>query len=312
MVGSSLLRKLKRNSKNKFILANKKELDLRNQTEVNNFFKMHKPHTVYMAAAKVGGIIANYTYPADFIYDNLMIQCNIIKSSFDNGVKKLLFIGSSCIYPKFSDQPIKEESLLSGKLEKTNEPYAVSKIAGIKLCESFNRQFSNSHNIDYRCVMPTNLYGPGDSYTENLSHVIPALIKRFHEAKLKKLKRVSVWGTGKAKREFLYVDDLANACIYVMNLKKKEYNSITSEMESHINIGFGEDVSIKFLSNLVSNIVGYKGKIEFDKSKPDGTPRKILDSKLIKSLGWKPTVDLKHGLAKTYNDYLNKLNKVYE
>ena len=241
-----------------------------------------------------------------------MIQCNIIKSSFDNGVKKLLFIGSSCIYPKFSDQPIKEESLLSGKLEKTNEPYAVSKIAGIKLCESFNRQFSNSHNIDYRCVMPTNLYGPGDSYTENLSHVIPALIKRFHEAKLKKLKRVSVWGTGKAKREFLYVDDLANACIYVMNLKKKEYNSITSEMESHINIGFGEDVSIKFLSNLVSNIVGYKGKIEFDKSKPDGTPRKILDSKLIKSLGWKPTVDLKHGLAKTYNDYLNKLNKVYE
>ena len=276
-----------------------------NQKDVQNFFKNEKIDQVYLAAARVGGIHANNTYPADFIYENLMVQSNVIHNAFLNGVKKLLFLGSSCIYPKNANQPIKEEELLTGKLEPTNEPYAIAKIAGIKMCESYNRQFGNIHNIDYRCIMPTNLYGPGDNYHPKNSHVIPGLIYRFHEAKISNLERVTVWGTGKPKRQFLYVDDMVRASIHLMNLDKKTYDKQTSSMCSHINVGGSQDLTIKELAETIKEVLEFKGKIDFDPSKPDGVTRKFLDSERINNLGFKPEINLKEGLIKTYQDYIS-------
>jgi GDP-L-fucose synthase len=280
---------------------------LTNQLAVKKFFYKEKPDQVYLAAAKVGGIHANNTFPAEFIYENLMIETNIIHSAFLSGVKKLLFLGSSCIYPKSFNQPIKEFMLLKGILEPTNEPYAISKIAGIKLCESYNRQYGLSHNISYRSIMPTNLYGPGDSYHQENSHVIPGLIRRFHEAKVKKKDKVIVWGSGKPKREFLYVDDLASASIMIMNIGDDLFNSNTSPFCAHINVGYGTDLTINSLVKKIKKIVGYHGSINFDKNKPDGTKRKLLDSKKILDLGWKPKYSLDQGLKKTYNDFLSNM-----
>ena len=303
MVGSALSRLLK-DQEVETIKKNRLELDLLNQDKVQYFFKNQKIDQVYLAAAKVGGIYANNTYPGDFIYQNLMIQSNIIHSAFLGGVKKLLFLGSSCIYPKFADQPISEEQLLSGFLEPTNEPYAIAKIAGIKMCESYNRQYGKSHGIDYRCIMPTNLYGPGDTYHPENSHVIPGLIYRFHKAKENNLKSVVIWGTGKPKREFLYVDDMARASIRLMNVDKKNYDEHTSLMCSHINVGSGVDLTIKNLAEHIKEVVSYKGQIVFDNTKPEGVPRKLLNSKLINKFGFNPTTSLKNGLIKTYKDFL--------
>ncbi len=303
MVGSALVRLLKKQNLN-IITRDRKELDLLNQQQVQNFFKNEKIDQVYLAAAKVGGIHANDTYPAEFIYENLMIETNVIHNAFLNGVKKFLFLGSSCIYPKFASQPVKENKLLTGELELTNEPYAIAKIAGIKICESYNRQYGTSHNIDYRSIMPTNLYGPGDNYHPENSHVIPGLIYRFHEAKIHNLPNVKIWGTGKPKREFLYVDDMAKASIYLMNLEKKKFYEKTSPMCSHINVGSGSDLTIKELAETIKDVVGFNGEIYFDKTKPDGIPRKFLDIRLINSLGFKPEITLKKGLVKTYKDYI--------
>ena len=303
MVGSSLARLLKEQDV-EIITKDKNDLNLLNQANVKNFFKNEKIDQVYLAAAKVGGIYANNTYPADFIYQNLMIQNNVIHNAFLNGVKKLLFLGSSCIYPKNTNQPMKEEQLLTGKLEQTNEPYAIAKIAGIKLCESYNRQYGKSHNIDYRCVMPTNLYGPGDNYDPENSHVIPGLIQRFHKAKINNSSSVTVWGTGKPRREFLYVEDMARASIHLMNIDKKIYDKYTLPMCSHINVGSGEDITIKELAETIKEVVEFKGEINFYLSKPDGVSKKLLSSEKIFSLGFKPTTNLKKGLAKTYQDYL--------
>ena len=304
MVGSAISRLLKQREV-ELITRDKEELDLLNQEKVQNFFKDKKIDQVYLAAAKVGGIHANNTYPADFIYQNLMIQNNVIHSAFLNGVKKILFLGSSCIYPKNSKQPMKEEKLLTGKLESTNEPYAVAKIAGIKMCESYNRQYGKSHGIDYRNIMPTNLYGPGDNFHPENSHVIPALIARFHEAKIYKRSTVKIWGSGNQKREFLYVDDMARASIHLMNIEKSEYDKYTSPMCNHINVGYGKDISIKELAKLIKDVVGYKGKINFDKTRPDGVKRKLLDIEKINSLKFKNETSLKVGLTQTYQDYLN-------
>ena len=304
MVGSAISRLLKTEDV-EIITKEKSELNLLNQRDVSNFFKKEKIDQVYLAAAKVGGIYANNNYPAEFIYENLMIQSNVIHNTFLSGIKKLLFLGSSCIYPKNANQPMKEEELLNGKLEPTNEPYAIAKIAGIKMCESYNRQYSLSHNIDFRSIMPTNLYGPGDSYHPENSHVIPGLIYRFHEAKIKNLPNVTVWGTGIPKREFLYVDDMARACIYLMNLEKKTYEEQTSFMRNHINVGSGEDLTIKELAETVKEVVGYKGKINFDSGKPDGTLRKFLDSERINNIGFKPEISLKRGLVKTYEAFVD-------
>ena len=304
MVGSALVRFLKKKKNVNIITVNKKKLNLINQEEVQKFFKKKKIDQVYLAAAKVGGIYANNTFPAEFIYENIMIQTNVISAAVKNNVKKLLFLGSSCIYPKNNMQSMNEKKLLTGALEPTNEPYAIAKIAGIKLCESYNRQYGKSHGIDYRCVMPTNLYGPGDNYHPENSHVIPGLIRRFHEAKIRKAKSVNVWGTGKPKREFLFVDDLARACSYVMNLDNKIYQKSTNLMCSHINIGSNFDLSIKDLSKIIKLIVGFKGEIKFDTSKPDGNIRKLINSKLIYNLGWKPKISLKKGLLKTYQDFI--------
>ena len=303
MVGSSLVRLLK-NKDVEIITRDRAELDLLNQEEVQNFFKNEKIDQVYLAAAKVGGIHANNTYPADFIYQNLMIQNNIIHNAFLSGVKKLLFLGSSCIYPKNANQPMKEEELLTGKLELTNEPYAIAKIAGIKMCESYNRQFGKSHGIDYRSIMPTNLYGPRDNYHPENSHVIPGMIYRFHEAKIKNLKRVVIWGTGTPKREFLYVDDMAKASIHLMNIDKKTYDEHTSFMCSHINVGSSKDLTIKELAETIKEVVDFKGEIYFDHTKPDGNPRKLLNSKRINNLGFKPETSLIKGLKKTYQEYI--------
>ena len=303
MVGSSLARLLKKEDV-EIITKDKNDLNLLNQENVKNFFKNEKIDQVYLAAAKVGGIYANNTYPADFIYQNLMIQNNVIHNAFLNGVKKLLFLGSSCIYPKNTNQPMKEEQLLTGKLEQTNEPYAIAKIAGIKLCESYNRQYGKSHNIDYRCVMPTNLYGPGDNYDLENSHVIPGLIQRFHKAKINNSSSVTVWGTGKPRREFLYVEDMARASIHLMNIDKKIYDKYTLPMCSHINVGSGEDITIKELAETIKEVVEFKVEINFYLSKPDGVSKKLLSSEKIFSLGFKPTTNLKKGLAKTYQDYL--------
>ena len=268
------------------------------QEEVRIFFRDEKIDQVYLASAKVGGIHANSVYPAEFIYENLMIQSNIIHYAFLSGIKKLLFLGSSCIYPKNISEPIKEEDLLAGKLEPTNEPYAIAKIAGIKMCESYNRQYGKSHDIDYRSIMPTNLYGPGDNYHNKNSHVIPGLIDRFHQAKISNLTNVTIWGTGNPKREFLYVDDMARASIFLMNIDKKAYDQCTSPMGSHINVGSGKDLTIKELAEIIRDVVGYKGEISFDSTKPDGNPRKLLDSERIKNLGFKPNIYLKEGLIK--------------
>ena len=306
MVGSSIIRALQKQGHNsgEIITRTRQQLDLIEQSAVFDFFQQERPTHVYLAAAKVGGIFANDTYPAEFIYDNLMIQLNVINSAFASGVKHLLFLGSSCIYPKLSSQPIDEASLLTGKLEPTNEPYAIAKIAGIKLCERYNRQFGESHGIDYRSVMPTNLYGPGDNYSGENSHVIPALLKRFHEAKIKNQEIVTIWGTGQPKREFLVVDDLAAACLHVMNLKKEVYDSAVCPMESHLNVGYGEEISIYDLAVKIANIVGFKGQINFDSLKPDGISRKCLNSKKLANLGWTPLISLSEGLASTYRDYV--------
>jgi GDP-L-fucose synthase len=307
MVGSALVRLLR--ARDVIIVTKeRKELDLLNQKKVENFFKAEKINQVYLAAAKVGGIHANQAYPANFIYENLMIQNNVIHNAFLNGVKKLLFLGSSCVYPKYAKQPIKEDELLTGKLEPTNEPYAIAKIAGIKMCESYNRQYSKTHEIDYRSVIPTNLYGPGDDYHPENSHVIPGLIYRFHKAKISKLKSVTIWGTGRPKREFLYVDDMARASVQIMNLDKKTYSEKTLPMCSHINIGCGKDLTIKELAKTVKEVIGFKGEINFDPTKPDGIPRKFLKTKLINNLGFKPEISLKDGLLKTYKDYVRRLH----
>ena len=303
MVGSALVSLLKTQDI-ETITKDRKELDLLNHQDVQNFFENEKIDQVYLAAAKVGGIHANNTYPADFIYKNLVIQNNIIHNAFLSGVKKLLFLGSSCIYPKDASQPMREEELLTGKLEPTNEPYAIAKIAGIKMCESYNRQYGKSHSIDYRSIMPTNLYGPGDNYHPENSHVIPALIYRFHEAKINNLKNVTIWGTGSPKREFLYVSDMARASIHIMNLDKNIYSKQTSSMCSHVNVGSGKDLAIKELAETIREVVGFKGGINFDLTKPDGIPRKLLNSELIKNLGFKPEISLKNGLIKTYQDYI--------
>ena len=303
MVGSALVRLLEK-QKVELITKDRTELDLLNQAEVQVFFKKEKIDQVYLAAAKVGGIYSNNNLPAEFIYENLMIQTNIIHSAFLNRVKKLLFLGSSCIYPKYANQPMKEEELLNGKLEPTNEPYAIAKISGIKLCESYNRQYHKRYGVDYRSIIPTNLYGPGDDYHPENSHVIPGLIRRFHEAKTNNLPYVNVWGSGTPKREFLYVDDMASASIHVMNLDKATYDKHTSEMCSHINVGSGKELTIKEVSESIKKIVGYEGQINFDLSKPDGSPRKFIDSKRLNSLGWQPTVNLSDGLIKTYRDFI--------
>jgi len=303
MVGSAIIRVLKDQGFENIITQTHSELDLTNQHQVQEFFSQEKPDQVYLAAAKVGGIFANDNYPADFIYQNLMIEANVIHNAFESGVKKLLFLGSSCIYPKLADQPMREDALLSGYLEPTNEPYAIAKIAGIKLCESYNRQYGESHGIDYRSLMPTNLYGPGDNYHPQNSHVIPALIRRFHEAKINKEDKVIVWGSGKPKREFLFVDDMASASVYVMNLDKESYDQNTNEMCSHINVGMGDDLSIGELAKTLKKVIGFEGDIEFDSSKPDGSPRKLMDSSRLNNLGWMPQIDLKEGLRMTYKDF---------
>ena len=299
MVGSAIVRGLK-TTNCQLITRSHCELDLTNQQQVNNFIHQENPEEIYLAAAKVGGIHANNTYPAEFIYQNLMIQSNIVHSAYKNNVKKLLFLGSSCIYPKAVKQPMKEEALLTGTLEATNEPYAIAKIAGIKLCESYNRQYKT----DYRSVMPTNLYGPGDSYHPENSHVIPSLILRFHEAKISHAPSVVIWGAGTPKREFLHVDDMAAACIHVMNLDKAIYEQHTQPILSHINVGCGHDITIKELGKLIANTVGYLGKMTFDTSKPDGTPRKLMDSSRLNTLGWQAKIELEEGLKHAYRDFL--------
>jgi len=300
MVGSAIVRNLEVKGFTNIVTRSHAELDLTNQAAVKDFFEAEKPDQVYLAAARVGGIHANNTYPAEFIYDNLMVQNNVIHHAFLNGVKKLLFLGSSCIYPRLAPQPMSEDALLTGKLEPTNEPYAIAKIAGIKMCESYNRQYSASHGVDYRSVMPTNLYGPGDNYHPENSHVIPALIRRFHEAKVSNASKVVIWGTGIPRREFLYVDDMAAAALFVMELDKKIYVKHANSMLSHINVGFGSDVSIAELAQAISNVVGYQGKITFDPSRPDGSPRKWMNSSKLNNLGWRPTINLKDGLTLSY------------
>ena len=310
LVGSSIVRFLKKNTNDEIVTKTHDSLDLTNQSLVREFFYKHKITQIYLAAAKVGGIYANNHYPADFICQNLLIQTNVIESAFKNEIKKLLFLGSSCIYPKFAKQPISESELLNDKLEKTNEPYAIAKIAGIKLCESFNRQYSQSHGIDYRSIMPTNIYGPGDNYHPENSHVIPALIQRIHKAKIENIKSVNIWGTGNAKREFLYVDDLASACIHIMNIDKDLISNHIDDMCSHINVGTGKDITIKELALTIKKVINYDGELIFDRDKPDGTPRKLLDVKKINNLGWNYKTELLDGLIKTYEDYKLNFKKV--
>ena len=308
MVGSAIVRYLLAHGvqPSRIITRTHAELDLTNQAAVQAFFAAEKPDQIYLAAAKVGGIHANNSYPADFIYDNLMMQANLIEAAFRTGVKKLLFLGSSCIYPRLAPQPMAEDSLLTGTLEPTNEPYAIAKIAGIKLCESYNRQYGQSHGVDYRSVMPTNLYGPGDNYHPENSHVIPALIRRFHEAKVNHAPEVAIWGSGTPKREFLYVDDMAAASVFVMNLPEATYQAQTLPMLSHINVGCGQDVTIGEVAQAIGKTVGYVGAITYDPSKPDGAPRKLMDSRRLNALGWSAQVSLEPGLALAYQDYLHQ------
>ena len=307
MVGSAIVRQLlaQGHPADRIVTRTHAELDITNQAAVRAFFATERPGQVYLAAAKVGGIHANNTYPAEFIYSNLMVEANVIDAAFRNGVQKLLFLGSSCIYPKLAEQPMREDALLTGTLEPTNEPYAVAKIAGIKLCESYNRQYGKSHGVDYRSVMPTNLYGPGDNYHPENSHVIPALIRRFHEAKINNSSTVTIWGTGMSKREFLYVDDMAAASVYVMNLGKAIYDQHTRPMLSHINVGYGRDITIGELAETIARVTGYAGDIAFDPSKPDGSPRKLMDSSRLNALGWQAQMGLDAGLEEAYKDFLN-------
>jgi len=303
MVGSAIVRALQNKGHNNILTRTHDELDLTNQKAVGDFFKITQPDQVYLAAARVGGIQANSAFPAEFIYQNLMMEANVIHAAWRVGVRKLLFLGSSCIYPRLAEQPIAEDALLTGPLEPTNEPYAIAKIAGIKLCESYNRQYGYSHGIDYRSVMPTNLYGPGDNYHPEHSHVIPALIRRFHEAKVNNAPSTVIWGTGRPRREFLHVDDLASACVHVMNLPEDVISLHTSPMQSHINVGYGSDISIAELATTIAEIVGYNGEITYDTTKPDGTPQKLLNTHFLQSLGWQATIDLKEGLKQTYERY---------
>ena len=303
MVGSAIVRALQAGGCQSVVTRSRAELDLTDQAAVRRFFATERLDQVYLAAAKVGGIHANDTYPAEFIYENLMIEANIIDAAFRAGVRRLLFLGSSCIYPRLAPQPMREDSLLTGVLEPTNEPYAIAKIAGIKLCESYNRQYGKSHGIDYRSVMPTNLYGPGDNYHPENSHVIPALIRRFHEAKVSGSSEVVIWGTGSPRREFLYVDDLASACLHVMQLPAEVYWANTEPMCSHINVGSGQDLPIIEVAELIARTVGFSGRIATDPSKPDGAPRKLMDCSKLNALGWSPTVGLGEGLALSYADF---------
>ena len=307
MVGSAIVRNLQAKGFTNIVTRAHEELDLTNQQAVKNFFEQERADQVYLAAAKVGGIHANNTFPAEFIYDNLMIQNNVIHQAFSSGVKKLLFLGSSCIYPKLAPQPMSEDALLTGKLEPTNEPYAIAKIAGIKMCESYNRQYGKSHGVDYRSVMPTNLYGPGDNYHPENSHVIPALIRRFHEAKTANASEVLIWGTGTQRREFLFVDDMAAASVFIMQLDKATYINQTEPMQSHFNLGFGSDVTIAELALAVASATGYKGNINFDSTKPDGVPRKWMDSSRLTKLGYKAKVNLTDGLHAAYSDFLENV-----
>lgn len=300
MVGSAIVRQLQSLEGIEVVVQNRNELNLLDQQAVLDFFVNENLDAVYLAAAKVGGIIANNTYPADFIYENLMIECNIIHSAHQTGINNLLFLGSSCIYPKFADQPMKESALLTGVLEPTNEPYAIAKIAGIKLCESYNRQYGRN----YRSVMPTNLYGENDNFHPENSHVIPALMRRFHEAKQVNQPEVVVWGSGKPMREFLHVDDMAAASIFVMNASEDVYNACTKSMLSHINVGTGVDCTIAELAHTMAEVVGFEGEVVFDPSKPDGTPRKLMDVSTLKNLGWEYSIDLRDGLALTYQWFL--------
>jgi len=308
MIGSAIVRKLKSLGYNNILTRSHDELDITNQSQVQKFFEAEKPDQVYLCAAKVGGVHANNTFPAEFIYDNLMIESNVIHNAWKVGVKKLIFLGSSCIYPKLPDQLIKENAMLSGQVEPTNEPYAIAKIAGIKLCESYNRQYRETHGTDYRTVIPASLYGPGDNYHSENSHVIPALIRKIHDAKANQLSEVVVWGSGRPRREFVYIEDMSAAIIHIMNLDLAQYREHTEDMVSHINIGFGSDVTIEELAKQLVKIVGYEGRIVFDSNKPDGVLRKLMDSTLIESLGWKASVGLEDGLALTYNDYLKNKN----
>ena len=307
MVGSAIVRQLSKDPEVTLLLAARSELDLKDGAAVHAYMQMHKPDRVFFAAARVGGILANNSYPAEFIADNLVIQSNVIQAAYDAGVHKLLFLGSSCIYPQLAKQPMSEDCLLTGTLEPTNEPYAIAKIAGIKMCESYNRQYG----VDYRCVMPTNLYGQNDNFHPQNSHVIPAMMPRFHEAKITSAQRVVVWGTGKPMREFLHVDDLAAACVHVMNLPGAEFSAaVPNPMCSHINVGTGRDVTIAELANTMARVVGFEGDIEFDTSKPDGTPRKLLDVSRLSSLGWHYSVELEQGLEMTYQWFLDNLDEL--
>jgi len=299
LVGSAIVRQLEKRGFTNLLMYTHKELDLTNQAQVQTFFKQEKPDYVILAAAKVGGIHANNTYPADFIYQNMMIETNVINSAYENKVKRLLFLGSTCIYPKAVEQPMREDALLTDVLEPTNEPYALAKIAGIKLCESYNREYGT----DFRSVMPTNLYGINDNFHPENSHVIPALMRRFHEAKVNNDTEVVVWGTGKAMREFLYVDDMAQASLFVLELDKETYKANTQPMLSHINVGTGKDVTIREMAETMKEVVGFKGSLTFDATKPDGAPRKLIDIIRLKRMGWEYSVDLKEGLDKTYEWY---------
>ncbi|SFV87441.1 GDP-L-fucose synthetase [hydrothermal vent metagenome] len=305
LVGSAIIRQLKANGFTNLLTQTHQELDLINQAAVQTFFKQEKPDYVILAAAKVGGIHANNTYPADFIYQNMMIEANIINSAYEHKVKRLLFLGSTCIYPKAVEQPMREDALLTDVLEPTNEPYALAKIAGIKLCESYNRQ----HGTDFRSVMPTNLYGINDNFHPENSHVIPALMRRFHEAKINNDAEVSVWGSGNAMREFLYVDDMAQASLFVLNLDEKTYQANTKPMLSHINVGTGVDVTIREMAATMKQVIGFKGKLTFDTTKPDGAPRKLIEVSRLSKMGWTYSIDLKNGLEKTYQWYLEQGNK---
>lgn len=300
LVGTALMRQLEANNFTNIITRTHAELDLCNQSAVQNFFAAEKPEYVILAAAKVGGIHANNTYPAEFIYENMMVEANVVDASYKNNVARLLFLGSSCIYPKLAEQPMREDSLLTSELESTNEPYAVAKIAGIKLCESYNRQYGT----DYRSVMPTNLYGPGDNFHPENSHVIPALMRRFHEAKQRGDAEVTVWGTGNAQREFLHVDDMAAASLFILQLDNETYRENTQETLSHINIGTGMDCSIAEMAETVKRVIGFKGKLIFDSSKPDGPPRKLLDVSRMQAMGWQSAISLEDGLASTYEWFI--------
>jgi GDP-L-fucose synthase len=299
LVGSAIVRQLESRGFTNLLMRTHKELDLTNQAEVQAFFEKEQPDYVILAAAKVGGIHANNTYPADFIYQNMMIEANVINSTYENKVKRLLFLGSTCIYPKAVEQPMREDALLTDVLEPTNEPYALAKIAGIKLCESYNRQ----HGTDFRSVMPTNLYGVNDNFHPENSHVIPALMRRFHEAKINNDAEVVVWGTGNAMREFLYVDDMASASLFVLELDKQTYQDNTQPMLSHINVGTGKDVTIREMAEIMKEVVGYEGRLTFDITKPDGAPRKLIDITRLKKMGWNYSAELEEGLNKTYKWY---------